>query len=120
MAGKEVKRTPYGTVRAEALQQLKESFETQQLLNAVDQFDRLGELVTTSGFRDDLLRLHGMAHTIINGAAMTASASGQAIWELAGSLSMELEEIVEELTNTVGLLNRLADLAPDQDEGVSS
>jgi hypothetical protein len=60
-----------------------------------------------------------MAHTIINGAAMTAPAGGEAIWELAGSLSMELEEIVEDLTETVDLLNRLADLAPDGEEGSS-
>jgi hypothetical protein len=108
-----VKRTPYGNVRADALEQLEGSFDTQQLLNALDQLDRLRELVTAPEFRDDLLRLHGMAHTVINGAAMTAPAGGEAIWELAGSLSMELEEIVEDLTGTVDLLNRLADLAPD-------
>jgi len=34
-----------------------------------------------------------------------------------GSLSMELEEIVEDLTETVDLLNRLAELAPDGEEG---
>ena len=120
MPGKEVKRTPYGTVRTDPLEKLQGSFDTQQLLNAVDQLDRLGELVTTSGFRDDLLRLHGMAHTVINGAAITVPAGGEAIWELAVSLSMELEEIVEDLTNTVDLLTRLAGLAPDQDEETSS
>ncbi len=115
MAGK-VKKTPYGKVRTDALDQLEGSFDTQQLLNAVDQFDRLRELVTAPRFRDDLLRLHGMAHTIINGAAMAAPSGGEAVWELAGALSMELEEIVEDLTETVDLLNRLADLAPDSDE----
>jgi hypothetical protein len=69
--------------------------------------------VTTPRFRDDLLRLHGMAHTIVNGAALTAPASGEAIWELAGALSMELDEILEDLTEAVHPLNRLADLAPD-------
>jgi hypothetical protein len=114
MPGK-VKRTPYGKAQTDALERLEGSFETQQLLNAVDQLDRLGELVTAPEFRDDLLRLHGMAHTIINGAAMAAPAGGEAIWELAGSLSMQLEEIVEDLTETVDLLNRLADLAPDDE-----
>ena len=116
MPGK-VNRTPNGKVRTDALEQLEGSFDTQQLLNAVDHLDRLRELVTTPGFRDDLLRLHGMAHTIINGAARRAPAGGEAIWELAGSLSMELEEIVEDLTETVDLLNRLAELAPDGEEG---
>jgi len=59
MPGK-VKRTPNGKVRTDALEQLEGSFDTQQLLNAVDHLDRLRELVTTPGFRDDLLRLHGM------------------------------------------------------------
>ena len=84
MPGK-VKKTPYGKVQTDALEQLQGSFNTQQLLSAVDQLDRLRELVTTPAFRDDLLRLHGMAHTIINGAAMTAPSGGEAIWELAGS-----------------------------------
>jgi hypothetical protein len=110
-----VKRTPYGRVRTDALEQLEGSFDTQQLLNAMDQLDRLRELVSTPEFRDDLLRLHGMAHTIINGAAITAPAGEEAIWELAGSLSMQLEEILEDLTETVDLLNRLADLAPDDE-----
>jgi hypothetical protein len=111
-----VKKTAYGKVRTAALEELGRSFDTKQLMNAVDQLDRLRELVTAPGFRDDLLRLHGMAHTIINGAAIAAPPGGEAVWELAGSLSMELEEIVEDLTETVDLLNRLADLAPDDDE----
>ena len=114
-----VKRTPYGKVRTGALEQLEGSFDTQQLLNAVDQLDRLRELVAAPDLRDDLLRLHGMAQTIINGAAMTVPAGGEAIWELAGSLSMELEEILEDLRETVDLLNRLADLAPDDEEGLN-
>ena len=46
MPGK-VKRTPNGKVRTDALEQLEGSFDTQQLLNAVDHLDRLRELVTT-------------------------------------------------------------------------
>ena len=41
----------------------------------------MAELVSDSSFRKDLLRLHGMAHTIINGAPKTAS-SKEKIWEL--------------------------------------
>jgi hypothetical protein len=108
-----VESTPYGKVRTDALAQLEGSFDTQLLLNAVDTLDRLRELVTTPRFRDDLLRLHGMAHTIVNGAALTAPAGGEAIWELAGALSMELDEILEDLTEAVNLVNRLADLAPE-------
>ena len=49
MPGK-VKKTPYGKVQTDALEQLQGSFNTQQLLSAVDQLDRLRELVTTPAF----------------------------------------------------------------------
>ena len=68
-------------------------------------------------FRKDLLRLHGMAHTIINGAPKTAS-SKEKIWELAGALAMELEDVVDDLQSTLGLLHPLTELAPEfADEG---
>ena len=69
----------------------------------------MAELVSDSSFRKDLLRLHGMAHTIINGAPKIAS-SKETIWELAGALGIKLENVVEELHSTLGLLNQLAEL----------
>jgi hypothetical protein len=41
---------------------------------------------------------------------------GEAIWELAGALCIELDEILEDLTEAVRLPNRLADLTPDGDQ----
>ena len=77
----------------------------------------MAELVNDSSFRKDLLRLHGMAHTIINGAPKTAS-SKEKIWELAGALAMELEDVVDDLQSTLGLLHPLTELAPEfADEG---
>jgi hypothetical protein len=58
-------KTAFGSVNAHALERLRESFETQRLLAAVDQVDHVAELVNDSGLRRDLLRLHGMAHTIL-------------------------------------------------------
>ncbi len=110
-------KTAFGSVNANALERLRESFETQQLLDAVDQVDHVAELVNDSSFRKDLLRLHGMAHTIINDAPKTVS-SKEKIWELAGALALELEDVVEDLQSTLGLLNQLAELAPEfADEG---
>jgi len=82
-----------------------------RLLDAVDQVDRLAEWVGDS-FRKDLLRLHGMANTIINNAPKTISSDQEKIWELAGSLAMELEEMVEDLGATLEGLHQLAKLAP--------
>ena len=110
-------KTAFGSVNANALERLRESFETQQLLDAVDPVDHVAELVNDSSFRKDLLRLHGMAHTIINGAPQTAS-SKEKIWELAGALAMELEDVVDDLQSTLGLLHQLTELAPEfADEG---
>jgi hypothetical protein len=113
-------KTPFGPVNASTLEHLRESFETQQLLEAVDQMDHIAELVNGSAFRRDLLRLHGMAHTIINGAPQTV-ASKETIWELASALAMELEDVVEDLQSTLGLLQQLAELAPeDADESCAA
>lgn len=112
-----VRKTAFGSVNADVLERLEESFETQWLLDAVDQVDHVVELVNESNFQKDLLRLHGMAHTIINGAPKTTS-SQETIWELAGALAMELEDVVEDLQSTLGLLHQLAELAPEfADEG---
>jgi hypothetical protein len=110
-----IRKTAFGPVNAAALERLLESFKTQSLLDAVDQVDRLAEWIDDS-FRQDLLRLHGMAHTIINNAPKTIS-SDKEIWELAGSLAMELEEMVEDLGATLERLHQLAQLAPEFAEG---
>jgi flagellar motor component MotA len=117
-----IRKTAYGPVNATALERLQDSFETHRLLDAIDQMDRLAELIGNSSFRKDLLRLHNMANTIINDAPKTISSGKERIWELAGSLAMELEETVEDLSATVELLNQLAELSPesaaeDADEG---
>jgi hypothetical protein len=78
-----VLKTAFGPVNAAALERLRESFETQRLLEAVDQIDRAAELAGDASFRKELLRLHAMAHAIINGAPRTASGR-ETIWELAG------------------------------------
>jgi len=111
-----IRKTAFGPVNAAALECLLESFETQSLLDAVDQVDRLAEWIGDS-FRKDLLRLHGMAHTIINHAPKTISSDKEKIWELAGSLAMELEDMMEDLGVTLDRLHQLAKLAPEFAEG---
>ena len=106
-------KTAFGPGDADALERLRETFETQRLLDAVDQIDHVAELVGDSSFRKDLLRLHGMAHTIINDAPRTTSGE-ETIWELAGTLAMELEDVVEDLQSTLGLLQQLTELAPEE------
>lgn len=111
-----IRQTAFGPVNAATLERLQESFKTHRLLDAVDQMDRLAELISDASFRKDLLRLHGIAHTIINDAPKTLSSGKERIWELAGSLAMELEERMEDLSAILELLNQLAELAPESAE----
>lgn len=107
------RKTAYGVVNAEVLERLEQSFETQRLLEAVDQLDRFAGLATDGTLRQDMLRLHGMAHTILNGAPITVRAGRKRIWELAVDLSMEIEDAVEGLSAALRLLEQLAELAPE-------
>ena len=87
--------TPYGDVDSAALDNLRQSFDTTALLELVDglapmaqRFDRTG------GVRDELLRLHRMAHTVINGANPSES-SADDLWEVAAALIDEFRQMSE-------------------------
>ena len=106
--------TAVGRVDATALENVQENYETHELLDLVDALDqwrsRIGD---ADGLRADLLRLHAMAHTLVNGAALSVSAEDQAIWELADDLESELMEIEEGAKRAMKLLRPLLKLAPD-------
>ena len=67
---------------------LQETFDTTTILRAVDQLDVIrSRCCDPAGLRDDLLRLHGMAHTVINGGALlTYSTSGPPLVEQAEAI----------------------------------
>lgn len=63
--------TAYGRADKRALRDLQDTYDTSGLLRMVDELDAiLVEAREEDGLRDRLLRLHGMAHTVINGAGM--------------------------------------------------
>jgi hypothetical protein len=76
--------TAFGAVNRPVLEALQDSFDTQQLLELVDQLDKLrSRICDPEGLRGDLLRLHAMAHSIINGASMATEggAHGMPPWQ---------------------------------------
>lgn len=80
------------------LEPLRETYDTTQLLRLVDVLDELRHSLTDpSGLRDDLLRLHAMAHTLINGGALSVATSPPLLGELAMEISMEVERLVASL-----------------------
>lgn len=104
-------KTPYGLLDEQALLELQNSYDTQRLLAVVDSLDRLlagwrGE----DGLRDSLLRLHGMAHTVINGARLAAPANRESLPELAWDITSDLRKAVETLQQWVRLIEPLEGL----------
>ena len=62
---KDLIQTPYGVVRRGALQALQSSFDTTVLLKTVDDLDEFC-VQWKQELRDDILRVHAMAHMVIN------------------------------------------------------
>lgn len=99
--------TAYGPVDAVALHNLTSNFDTSVILRAVDQLDALrARLCPPEGLRDDLLDLHGMAHTVFNDAPLTVATTNTMLVD-------QTEDILEELEDDIKVLRAiLADLRP--------
>jgi len=106
--------TAVGRVDATALEELRENFGTHELLELVDALDEWrGRIGDPDGLRAGVLRLHAMAHTLVNGAPLTTNVENLAIWELADALESELMQI-EGAKRAMKLLRPLLKLAPDE------
>jgi hypothetical protein len=107
--------TAVGRVDATALEELRENFNTHELLELVDALDEWrGRIGDPDGLRADVLRLHAMAHALVNGAPLTTDVENLAIWELADALESELMEIEEGAKRAMKLLRPLLKLAPHE------
>ena len=74
-----VTTTPYGEVDAAALETLQSGYDTTRMLAAVSRLDAVRiSLYDPQGLRDDLLRLHSIAHMLVNGAGPAEGKPGQA------------------------------------------
>lgn len=73
--------TRYGLVDSAALERLREEFDTRNILDAVDKIDDIRCRI--DDLRDELLKLHSMAHDLINGAGSDEPPPEYPIWEYA-------------------------------------
>ena len=106
--------TPYGEVDAVALERLRDRFDTSQLLRLVDQLDAcLAEVGGITAMRDELLQLHSMALTLVEGVALTVPTENACIWEVAESVQLDLEALTSWIRNAQMAIAPLGDLAPD-------
>ncbi|EIU4991457.1 Tn3 family transposase post-transcriptional regulator TnpC [Pseudomonas aeruginosa] len=106
--------TPYGEVDAVALERLREDFDTSQLLRLVDRLDAsLADLGGIVAVRDELLKLHAMALTLVEGSALTVPIENACIWSEAESLHQDLESLSEWARSAQAGIAPLLGLAPD-------
>ena len=106
--------TAYGEVDAEALDALRASYDTTTLLALVDRLDRLRPFFSADCLRDKVLRLHAMAHTVLNGAPLSIPAEGTDVSVHVEDLLQEFSAVVEALDLAFDTVRPLADLAPRQ------
>jgi hypothetical protein len=105
-------KTAFGEVRASALEELRTSFDTRQILTAIDDLDRF----CTQWKRElcaDLLRVHAMAHTVINGAPLTVIPDDESMSETAFSVAEEFRDWQQSLQATIARLGQIAELEPE-------
>lgn len=103
-------------IDAIGLQRLRATFDTTELLRAVDALDSVrAVLANPDELRADLLRLHGMAHTLINGGALSATSLDETLAELAADIEAELERMSALLLTIRQRIQPLLTLAPEDD-----
>lgn len=64
--------------------------------------------------RNDLLRLHAMAHAVVNDARLTVATDETGIWKMADELVAEFSDVIEVLRAAVVQLEPLTKLVPPE------
>lgn len=102
--------TAYGLMDSTALAELRNTFDTSMLLRMVDELAAAAE--GEDSLRQTVLRLHSMAHTVVNGAGMTVSTDCETLPELAESVVDEMRDTIARLQMWVSQLEPLLSLEP--------
>ena len=103
----------------ETLQELRDKFNTMDILSAVDQLDEIRALVADREnyrppeVRDNLLKLHKLAHSILNEGHI--SSDSDELWNLAYDIEDDIYLIIENAEKILDTLRKLTSLAPDPD-----
>lgn len=103
--------TAYGRLDRVALRRLQSTYDTSKLLRAVAQLDGIVENARSQdGLREVLLRLHGMAHVVVNGAGLSGCVDEESLPELAFEATSEIRQTIATLQSWVKLIEPLETL----------
>ncbi|WP_413460483.1 Tn3 family transposase post-transcriptional regulator TnpC [Herbaspirillum huttiense] len=106
-------KTAYGLVDNSALKKLQQEFDTSALLTIVDELDQVIDLLRSEdGLRDELLRLHGMAHTVLNGAGLSVPTGEDSLPEMVFDTISCVQRIVGVMRGWQRSIEPLEALAP--------
>lgn len=106
--------TPCGEVDAAALEKLRDSFDTSQLLELVERLDAsLADVGGIISLRDDLLKLHAMAQALVEGTLPPLTTEESCIWEVAESVQLDLEMLSSWIRTAQMMIAPLVDVMPE-------
>ncbi|WP_265297092.1 hypothetical protein [Pseudomonas aeruginosa] len=77
---------------------------------------RIGEAYGITALRDELLKLHAMALTIVEGTAPAAPTENACIWAEAESVQLGLEALATWIRSAQGFLTPLTSLEPEHQQ----
>jgi hypothetical protein len=112
MMARKIVETDHGALDADVLGALQQDFATSDLLVAIEDLD--AGKGRQQWLRACLLRLHGMANHLINGAPQTITGE-ETIWQLAEEVGDELDACTANLAHITKLVDRLGRLRPNHD-----
>ena len=109
-----VTMTPYGELDAAALETLQSGYDTTRMLAAVSSLDAVRiSLYDPQGLRDDLLRLHSIAHMLVNGAGLTVGSQDKSFVDLLSDVIDQIDQYVADLLVIRDVPQPLEALRPD-------
>jgi hypothetical protein len=109
-----VTATPYGEVDAAALEALQSGYDTTRMLDAVDRHDEMRtSLYDPEGLREDLLHLHRIAHTLVNGAGLTVGTQDEPFVDQVTDVVDQIDQYVANLLGIRDVLQPLETLRPN-------
>jgi hypothetical protein len=104
-------------VNAKVLEELRDNFNTMDILDALDVIDSIRSRVCDlEDMRRDFFLLHGQAHALINGDfSDSGGKEDYTIWELADEIETDIGEWAEGLRKIARMLDKLVMLVPEEE-----